>query len=232
MKVSHEVSTMPGSRRSNQDRWVVGRNVEDREKTSGVWDTEVEPLLTGVLDGVGGCVYSELASSAAANELSEIFYTPIGEDDDRSVKEKLEEACSKAEWWVADINRYSYVAATTLTAAVFAEDKLLLRATGDSPAYLYRDGNLTQLFQPQHDTDNSRLLLSCLGGGSPAEYEENELVLQKGDLIVLCTDGICCQSRLKWLLRLGVSASTIAKLSTMGKYSDNATILLAKVEEL
>ena len=216
MKVRYEVCTMPGGRRSNQDRWVVGRSVvEEREKTSGVWDTEVEPLLTAVLDGVGGCVYSELASSATANELGEIFYTPIGED--RSVKEKLEEACSKA---------------TTLTAAVFAEDKLFLRATGDSPAFLYRDGTLKQLFEPQHDADNPRLLISCLGGGSAAEYEENELVLQKGDLIVLCTDGICCQGRLKWLLRLSVSASTIAKLSTMGKYSDNATILLAKVEEL
>ena len=133
---------------------------------------------------------------------------------------------------MTEINRYSYVAATTLTAAVFAEDKLFLRATGDSPAFLYRDGTLKQLFEPQHDADNPRLLISCLGGGSAAEYEENELVLQKGDLIVLCTDGICCQGRLKWLLRLSVSASTIAKLSTMGKYSDNATILLAKVEEL
>ena len=106
MKVRYEVCTMPGGRRSNQDRWVVGRSVvEEREKTSGVWDTEVEPLLTAVLDGVGGCVYSELASSATANELGEIFYTPIGED--RSVKEKLEEACSKAEQVVTEINRYS-----------------------------------------------------------------------------------------------------------------------------
>ena len=160
------------------------------------------------------------------------FANKLFSGEDRSVKEKLEEACSKAEQVVTEINRYSYVAATTLTAAVFAEDKLFLRATGDSPAFLYRDGTLKQLFEPQHDADNPRLLISCLGGGSAAEYEENELVLQKGDLIVLCTDGICCQGRLKWLLRLSVSASTIAKLSTMGKYSDNATILLAKVEEL
>ena len=49
MKVRYEVCTMPGGRRSNQDRWVVGRSVvEEREKTSGVWDTEVEPLLTAV----------------------------------------------------------------------------------------------------------------------------------------------------------------------------------------
>lgn len=171
------------------------------------------------------------ASSATANELGEIFYTPIGED--RSVKEKLEEACSKAEQVVNRNQPLQLCGSHHPDSGGFCGGQAVPACHGRLAwPSCTANGTLKQLFEPQHDADNPRLLISCLGGGSAAEYEENELVLQKGDLIVLCTDGICCQGRLKWLLRLSVSASTIAKLSTMGKYSDNATILLAKVEEL
>lgn len=77
MKVRYEVCTMPGGRRSNQDRWVVGRSVvEEREKTSGVWDTEVEPLLTAVLDGVGGCVYRNWQARLQPTSLGRSFILP------------------------------------------------------------------------------------------------------------------------------------------------------------
>lgn len=231
MKVRYEVCTMPGGRRSNQDRWVVGRSVvEEREKTSGVWDTEVEPLLTAVLDGVGGCVYSELGKLGYSQRAwGDLLYSHRrGPQRERKTGRGLQQSGAGG-----DRNQPLQLCGSHHPdSGGFCGGQAVPACHGDSPAFLYRDGTLKQLFEPQHDADNPRLLISCLGGGSAAEYEENELVLQKGDLIVLCTDGICCQGRLKWLMRLSVSASTIAKLSTMGKYSDNATILLAKVEEL
>jgi serine/threonine protein phosphatase PrpC len=96
---------------------------------------------------------------------------------------------------------------TTLTAAFSAGTELFYAHVGHSRAYLYRDGELTQLTRDQ--TLNQRLsdytgpvpvgtaaqdlrhiLTDAIGAGQPPEIDVERMGLCDNDMILLCTDGV------------------------------------------
>ncbi|HVK95610.1 MAG TPA: Stp1/IreP family PP2C-type Ser/Thr phosphatase [Noviherbaspirillum sp.] len=96
---------------------------------------------------------------------------------------------------------------TTLVAAVFHEDKVMLAHVGDSRAYLLRDGTLTQLtrdhsvLQEQidaglisaewaHYAQNKNLVTRAVGVSANVEVDIHEHVTQAGDIFMLCSDGL------------------------------------------
>ncbi|GGI18588.1 Stp1/IreP family PP2C-type Ser/Thr phosphatase [Oxalicibacterium faecigallinarum] len=96
---------------------------------------------------------------------------------------------------------------TTLVAALFDHDRVVLAHLGDSRCYRFRQGVLTQLThdhsQVQEQIDaglvppdwgrfapNKNLITRALGVAAYIDTEISDHVVQEGDLYLLCSDGL------------------------------------------
>lgn len=221
MLLQLETVSLRGSREENMDVWLLKEPFGEKK----VWDTDISPLLGGVFDGVGSLHHSTLAASLAAEKLARVFY----QVEKETVKERLLHAGWAANDKVVALNRSMglFDAAATLTAGAFAGTRMHLLALGDSPGYLYRNKTLTPLFTPMRGDHGQ--LLGYLGQESP-DFYTGEVELRDGDVVLLATDGIMPEKQLHWALQLGLSAKTIAWLSTRKRYADNATLIKITVQ--
>lgn len=230
MKLKIEAASGIGSRMTQEDCLLLGeKSIETlpRQNVSAFFvDTDKKPFLVGVLDGVGSCSYASLASSMTAAKIQTAFYEG---DEQLTAAERLDSACEQASEKLAMLNHSfgSIEAATTITAVAFSEGRISLWAVGDSPSYLYRQNRLTPLFKPMGEGNR---LLSFAGANACPECISTTQELKAGDVVLLATDGVLGQKWLLWALRMGLSAQTIVRLSTLKRYADNATIIMIKVE--
>lgn len=230
MKLKIEAASGIGSRMTQEDCLLLGeKSIETlpRQNVSAFFvDTDKKPFLVGVLDGVGSCSYASLASSMTAAKIKTAFYEG---DEQLTAAERLDSACEQASEKLAMLNHSfgSIEAATTITAVAFSEGQISLWAVGDSPSYLYRQNRLTPLFKPMGEGNR---LLSFAGANACPECISTTQELKAGDVVLLATDGVLGQKWLLWALRMGLSAQTIVRLSTLKRYADNATIIMIKVE--
>jgi PPM family protein phosphatase len=163
------------------------------------------PRLLALADGMGGHAAGEIASSLVIAELATLDdHRPRGD-----LLADLREAVTRAN---AAIARYvdEHPAldgmGTTLTAMLFAGDRLGLVHVGDSRAYLLRDGSLSQI------TKDETLIQSLIDEGrltpeKAANHPRASIVLRAltghtleptlearqvsaGDRYMLCSDGI------------------------------------------
>lgn len=238
MKLKFEAATAKGSRASQDDMFFLGERPIDTapEQTVSpvILDTDAEPIVLGVCDGVGSCSHAALGSNMAASEVQRSFYTKedwCGDmSDPEIVKQKLADACFDANNKLKILNQSfgCIAAATTTTSAAFSKDKMHFCCIGDSPLFLYRKHALRSLFEPMHEGNR---LLAFAGSFREAEFAHGTIALQSGDIILLASDGIMNEKILTWALRLGLSAKQIVHLSTLRRYSDNCTVIKIQVEK-
>src|SRR5205807_3907435 len=110
---------------------------------------------------------------------------------------------------------------TTLTAAVFIEDRVVVAQVGDSRAYLIRAGEITQITQDhswveeqvragvmsRSDAEMSpfrNVITRSIGAAPTVEVDLYAEQARVGDLWVLCSDGLTGH----------VDAAEIAKIAT------------------
>jgi PPM family protein phosphatase len=143
--------------------------------------------------------------------------------------------------------------ATTLTAAYSAGDELFLVHVGNSRAYLFRDGHLTQMSSDQtlaqHMSENGgpapveratedlrHILTETIGGrlGGPRIQVEH-FRLWDGDRVLLCTDGLTDQvdeDRIADVLtpyrRLDEQCQALVDLAIEAGGKDNVTAVMAQ----
>lgn len=142
----------------------------------------------------------------------------------------------------------------TVVAAVFIQDRLVLAHLGDSRAYLWRGGTLTQLtsdhswLQEQIDAGQisadaaaqsglGHLVTRALGVAERARPTLREQVLEAGDRILLCSDGLSdllAASEIAALLATSDALTEqaeqlIARANALGGH-DNISVILASVE--
>lgn len=144
---------------------------------------EKRGYLLAVADGVAGQDGGREASHLIIQELVEVYYglsgTNLSEDLRQAVQEANQRAVQK---------RPSSQAATTLVAAVIWQDRLYIANVGDSRAYLIRDGESRQLTR---DHASGRVLTRSLVNNPEAEPDIfRPLMLQPGDRVLLCSDGL------------------------------------------
>lgn len=234
MKLKIEAASGIGSRMTQEDCLLLGeKSIETlpRQNVSAFFvDTDKKHFLVGVLDGVGSCSYATLASSMTAANIQSVFYSKEEGNEQLTAAERLDSACKQACKKLAVLNQSfgSIQAATTLTAAAFSERQLHLWATGDSPAYLFRQNRLTPLFKPMGEGNR---LLSFAGADRP-EFVATTQELEAGDTVILATDGVLGKKWLLLALRLGLSAQTIVRLSTLRRFADNSTLIKIEVVEV
>jgi PPM family protein phosphatase len=133
---------------------------------------------------------------------------------------------------------------TTLTAILFAGDRLALAHIGGSRAYLFREGNLTQITRDQFVTgpkvDEARLT-AAVRARLMRRLTGHELPMLKtldvraGDRYLLCTHGLSGpvdQETIREALKipdLPNTADRLIELALRGGGPDNISVVVADV---
>lgn len=225
-----------------------------REVTSG------DPgVLFLVADGLGGAAAGEIASRMAARAVFDAMRArlPEARASAADLATALRDAAHAAN---AAIHQYATSHAevrgmgTTLTAAALYRDALYLAQVGDSRAYLVRGGVARQLTKDQSlmqklveageitpeqaETSARRnIILQALGPEPVVKVDLTHQTLRRGDVLLLCSDGLSGQVRAPELSEAVEAASDLSALcrelvaranATGGP--DNITVVAARFD--
>ena len=205
--------------------------------------------FVAVADGMGGHKAGEVASGMAVRVLREILSAEKSVSDDR-----MRYAFGRA-------NREVYLESerdagkkgmcTTMTALWFGQDQVVMGHVGDSRAYRLREGRLLRA-----STDHSyveelikigaitpemarthpqrNVITRSIGPWPRVEADVNTFDLQKGDVWMLCSDGLTTyltDEDIRNVLTLDMNwqdkVKTLIDMSLQKGGADNVTVLIA-----
>ncbi|HTH45524.1 MAG TPA: Stp1/IreP family PP2C-type Ser/Thr phosphatase [Oxalicibacterium sp.] len=225
-----------------------------------------EGRVAVLADGMGGYNAGEIASSIATTvfkssldrslqEYAWLRRSPSSKQLERLLTEAVEAANEQI--LAASISQPELSGmGTTLVAALFHQNKVVLAHIGDSRAYRFRQGVLTQLtrdhsqLQEQIDAGlvspewarfapNKNLITRALGVAVEIEVETNALTAEAGDLYLLCSDGLsdmlATEQILELLDRHAELESTCEDLVNAANDNggrDNISVILVKIDAL
>jgi protein phosphatase len=212
-------------------------------------------------DGLGGYNAGEVASVMAISAVLDRLSGALAASHDSDTPFAPDEAIYDT---VAEINATIYNAAlnsaafegmaTTLVIAWFLGERLWIAHTGDSRLYRYRGGELVQLTRDHSFSqelldagmvteEEARLLPAknlvtrALGASADIEPEIQDVDVQPGDLVLLCSDGLTEMVgayEIAGLLSIGEddtheSARRLVDLANESGGRDNISVLLIRV---
>jgi protein phosphatase len=211
-------------------------------------------LILSVFDGMGGAAAGDKASRLAA----ETFFsrltsgsTSSGHDLARAMVEAIRDANRRVIGAARSDPDFEGMG-TTLTAAGLLDDHLALTHVGDSRAYLLRLGAFVQVTEDQSlaqdlqakgvlTADEARrfqgqnVVLQALGVSDDVLPFAAVIRLQRGDLLLLCTDGLTNMVPRQDIIEvltamddLTLAASTLVDLARGHGGKDNITLVLAR----
>ena len=160
-----------------------------------------------VADGMGGHEAGALARSLAIKTLDEFLTLETITNNDGQVLKDAVEIANRVIYNEAKSKSMCKGMGTTITAAIFKDYKLYIAHIGDSRAYLIRDGNIRLLTkdhslvgelirqgeltpQEAENHPHRNILTRALGTEPVVEIDLLEMVIQPGDILLLCTDGL------------------------------------------
>lgn len=168
-----------------------------------------ELRLLAVADGMGGHRAGEVASRLALDNI-EAFIRQNSNDiaaDPAGVLKKALEAANQEIFHQAQQDTDYYGMGTTITAVLLAKDKMYLAHVGDSRAYLIHDGEI-RLVTDDHSLVNEliknggitvaeasrhphrNVLTRAIGSTAVVDIDIYEEGINRGDILMLCTDGL------------------------------------------
>jgi PPM family protein phosphatase len=227
------------------DQGLVRKNNED--------SLIAKPPLVAVADGVGGHNAGEVASALAVDVLEEWIPTLV-----RKGGKKLRDAASDAHRRIISRAQQETALdgmATTLTAAWIDAGTCTIAHVGDSRAYLFRDGELSQLTEDhtivaelvrdgritpeeayEHPWRNR--VVQALGGQPDVVVEMLSVDLRPGDRLVLSSDGLSDQVRSEGIAAIlavnddpeDACRQLVARAKEAGG-KDNITVVLVDVDD-
>ena len=211
-----------------------------------------------VCDGMGGARGGREASMSACDVIEHSFHEQYAQclpgDEETFLKRALINA-NRFVFQKASREEELAGMGTTAVCALVRGGKVFLCHAGDSRAYLYRDGRLAQL---THDHSYVQELVDCgtitveeaehhpqkniitkaLGVDYRLDSEFTTAPLQKGDILLLCSDGLTNavpREQLEQLLRTGGFydlPDLLIRTANENGGPDNITALLLCVEEV
>lgn len=213
-----------------------------------------------VADGMGGAAAGELASAMAVeviiDELRERWINAETNDPDAFVaalKIATDTANAKIHQYAAAHPEYRGMG-TTATIAGLLGDTLYLAQVGDSRAYVIRDGVARQITRDQslvqklieagemtaeqaEQNERRNIILQALGPEPRIKIDLTHQEVKRGDLLVLCSDGLSGQVRPDEIASATVAEPDLVALckrlidranETGGP--DNITVVVARFE--
>ncbi|WP_438354780.1 PP2C family protein-serine/threonine phosphatase [Microbacterium sp. CJ88] len=210
--------------------------------------------LFAVADGMGGHAGGDVASSIAVGRLQtlDVPYTSTA-DAERALRDAIADIAAELIDTVA-IRPELAGMGTTVSALVMVDEYAVIAHIGDSRAYLFRDGALTQITTDhtfvQRLVDSGRItpeearyhprrsvLMRVLGDMDPdPEVDTFIMPTQPGDRWLLCSDGLSgvvddthTAKALAQGLAPGRTADVLLKQALDAGAPDNVTIVLVDV---
>ena len=181
------------------------------------------PFKAGVFDGMGGHKKGEVASKLASSVMKEDYKDLV------SYVEKANEAIYKYQ----EDNKDSEGMGTTMTAINIDEDGILHVAhVGDSRCYVLSKRNLIKLTQDENVPGYQNVLIQALGTKKKLKIQTKDIHLLKGDVVLLCTDGLyneLGEEYLKKKLQEGVGAETLVSEVLLQEPKDNITAIIINI---
>jgi protein phosphatase len=188
-----------------------------------------------VADGMGGAAAGELASAMAADIIYRHLSTAWAGDPEVSATRfayRMKEAVELANQQI-----YGYARehpdvrgmGTTVTAAGIFGDELYVAQIGDSRGYLIRNGMTFQLTRDQSRTqrlvdagelteeeaeqsERRNIILQALGPDPRIKVDLSRQGLQRGDTLILCSDGLSGVVKREELGKMAAESADLATL--------------------
>ncbi|MBI4699616.1 MAG: serine/threonine-protein phosphatase [Deltaproteobacteria bacterium] len=205
-------------REHNEDNFLVADLTAGRRGVEGDGAAEGERridvgrggVLLAVCDGMGGAAAGEIASQLAVDTLYERMMASTGHQDrDRLAMDIVTslEAAGGRILLESNQNRACRGMGTTATVAALVDDLLLLGQVGDSRGYVLRGDRLVQVTRDQslvnqlieagqlteeeaENFEHSNIILQALGTADAVQVDLTCVRLRRGDVLMLCSDGL------------------------------------------
>lgn len=171
------------------------------------WHIEPDLRVAIVADGMGGAACGEVASELSVKTvLSYLREPPEPMPDDQLVREAVRAANAQV-WQAAGRRPDCNGMGSTIVMGIWQPPELVIANVGDSRAYLWRGGVLTQLSYDQNLANELRrnlglsedqisqyphrnVLTMAIGTSEDVLVCVKSLALEDGDEILLCSDGL------------------------------------------
>ena len=240
------VKTDLGNIRTNNEDAVLFKKSEDGQKGKG--------MMMLVADGMGGHLAGEVASNMAVESISESYFH---HSNGSNVSEALKQAFVRANRKILDSasfhEQYKGMG-TTCTVLVLEGNKLFYAHAGDSRAYHFRNGILTQITTDHTyvqelvnngsisledaETHPQRNILTNAMGTRPelkVDSAQFDTELAAGDRLLVCSDGLYDYFNAKELEQIlsgeplhNVADFLLSEAKRRGGH-DNISFILARV---
>lgn len=216
--------------------------------------------LLVVADGMGGAAAGEVASEMATDTIYAHLVKTWNAEDEATPQRfayRLKEAVE-----VANSSIHAHAKAhpevrgmgTTTTAAGVLGDHLYLTQVGDSRAYLIRGGEAHQITKDQSlmqrlveagelteeeaaHSERRNIILQALGPDPKVKVDLTHQDVRRGDILVLCSDGLSGQVKKEEIARIVTSAPDLSAacdqliaLANERGGPDNITVVIARFE--
>jgi len=220
-----------------------------REENEDTFAIDPRLGLYAVFDGMGG----HMAGDVAAQTARDLVVGEVAAAGAMATADLLRRALSSASGTIfeqAQGRRDRHGMGTTAVVARVEGDKVTIAHVGDSRAYLLRGSRLEQLtadhtvvaamlaagaITPEEAVHHpyKNVLSRSLGSRSEVEVEVQEVTLQPGDRLLLCSDGLsgyASQEAIEQVLRAAetphAATSDLVELALRGGGGDNITAVV------
>ncbi len=239
MKIGFESD--PGKVRDNNEDWLV---------------VDEDMGLFLVADGMGGHQAGEVASRVGGEKIHEIIRTRLKEGNELNIEALIREACDTANKELlsqASNNPDFSGMGTTVVLGLFQHNEFYIVHVGDSRAYLINSQNITLLTEDhslvagmvsagrisEKEARSHKMLhiiTQCLGSNEYYGPDIKKFKLDKGEIILLCSDGLTDMVEDDDIRKvvnknrgdLQNCAKELVKLANKKGGKDNITLILAE----
>jgi PPM family protein phosphatase len=247
-------------REHNEDNFLVA-DVTNAVRAGDGRDPFTFPVgdkgaLLLVCDGMGGAAAGEVASQMAADAIYEslVVAGPLPRDGFARLLRRAVERANERIFIQSRDNQSERGMGTTCTVAGLVDDTLVVAQIGDSRCYILRDGKLAQVTKDQSLAwqlieagamtpeeakafEHANIILQALGVQERVEVVLSQVDLRRGDVALLCSDGLHGPVGDDELLSVLVmepdlqkAADTLIQKALDRDGPDNITVVLARFE--
>jgi protein phosphatase len=249
-------------REHNEDNFLVAdltrrsRGLLEANRATGIGH---QGAVFAVCDGMGGAAAGEIASQLAVDIIYErlvdgLAERPLKRDDLARRLVRAVEAAGLRIFHEAKADRSRRGMGTTVTAAALVDDILFFAQVGDSRGYILRGDTLVQVTRDQslvnqlieagqlteeeaETFEHNNIILQALGTSDTVQVDLTFAELRRGDILLLCSDGLSGMVRfeeIRELLKSSVEPLDICKSLTeranQAGGHDNITVIVVQFD--
>jgi protein phosphatase len=254
-------SDLGKTRDHNEDFFLIADLDAGRDLTKGgPYPLERQGSVFLVADGMGGAAAGELASSMAGSSILRHFKERWSRETLRTHERFVELLKASVEQANTELHNYAKEhpevrgMGTTATVAGVMDSTLYIAQVGDSRAYLIRSGVATQLTKDQSlmqrlvdagelteeeaaQSERRNIILQALGPDARIRVDLTWQELQRGDVLVICSDGLSGQVKREEIAEISNNSTGLdalcdglVALANERGGPDNITVVAAQFE--